>query len=250
MVAIGTDTTTGQAVALPVNLCASVAAAPEDAPRVGVLALQGGFHEHKVMLSRLGLEVLEVRQPRDLEQPLDGLVVPGGESTTMAHMAKNLGMLAPLRDFVASGRPVMGTCAGLIFLADEVAGQKQGGQELVGGLDVTVRRNFFGSQVDSFQTALQATFQPEPIEAVFIRAPAVTRVGEGVQVLSKLPEDGLSLGAEAAGMAVAVRQGALLGIAFHPELTGDSSWHAYFAEMLRTAKKQGHARVGGKRSRE
>ena len=205
------------AVPLPVNLCDAVSDAPAHAPLVGVLALQGGFHEHKVMLSLLGVQVCEVRQPTDLCQPLDGLVIPGGESTTMAHLAERLGLLEPLRAFVAGGRPVMGTCAGLIFLANDVAGQKLGGQQLVGGLDVTVHRNFFGSQVDSFTTALHATFAPSrAIETVFIRAPAVTRVGREVQVLSKLPDCGVGLGAEAAGMAVAVRQANLLGIAFHP----------------------------------
>ena len=103
-----------------------------------MLALQGGFHEHMVMLSKLGAKVSEVRQVHDLEAKLDGLVVPGGESTTMGHLAERLGLLEPLRTFVASGRPVMGTCAGLIFLANEVLGQKEGGQELVGGLDVSV----------------------------------------------------------------------------------------------------------------
>lgn len=148
---------------LPVNLCVHLSndiGQGSDAPLVGVLALQGGFHEHKVMLTRLGARVCEIRQTKDLTDELDGLVVPGGESTTMAHLARHLGMLEPLRQFVASGRPVMGTCAGLIMLAKEVDGQKQGGQELVGGLDVTVQRNFFGSQVDSFQTSLTATFAP------------------------------------------------------------------------------------------
>jgi 5'-phosphate synthase pdxT subunit len=120
-----------------------------DAPAIGVLALQGGFHEHMVMLSKLGAKVTEVRQVHDLDAKLDGLVVPGGESTTMGHLAERLGLLEPLRAFVASGKPVMGTCAGLIFLANEVLGQKEGGQELVGGLDVSVQRNFFGSQVAS-----------------------------------------------------------------------------------------------------
>ena len=132
--------------ALPVNLCVSIQDAPASAPLVGVLALQGGFHEHMVMLSKLGAKVTEVRQVQDLDAKLDGLVVPGGESTTMGHLAERLGLLEPLRAFVASGRPVMGTCAGLIFLANEVLGQKEGGQELVGGLDVSVQRNFFGSQ--------------------------------------------------------------------------------------------------------
>ena len=129
------------------NLAATVTTVTSsDAPAIGVLALQGGFHEHMVMLSKLGAKVTEVRQVQDLDAKLDGLVVPGGESTTMGHLAERLGLLEPLRAFVASGRPVMGTCAGLIFLANEVLGQKEGGQELVGGLDVSVQRNFLGSQ--------------------------------------------------------------------------------------------------------
>ena len=132
------------------NLAATVTTVTSsDAPAIGVLALQGGFHEHMVMLSKLGAKVTEVRQVQDLDATLDGLVVPGGESTTMGHLAERLGLLEPLRAFVKSGRPVMGTCAGLIFLANEVLGQKEGGQELVGGLDVSVQRNFFGSQVAS-----------------------------------------------------------------------------------------------------
>lgn len=137
------------------NLAAAVTTVTSsDAPAIGVLALQGGFHEHMVMLSKLGAKVTEVRQVQDLDAKLDGLVVPGGESTTMGHLAERLGLLEPLRAFVASGRPVMGTCAGLIFLANEVLGQKEGGQELVGGLDVSVQRNFFGSQVRALQCRL------------------------------------------------------------------------------------------------
>ena len=160
------------AIPLPTNLCVGIEEARSDAPLIGVLALQGGFHEHKVMLGRLGARVTEIRQPKDLTAELDALVVPGGESTTMAHLARHLCLLGPLRDFAASGRPVMGTCAGLIFLADDVDGQKEGGQELMGGLDVTVRRNYFGSQVDSFQTTLNATFAPEKdIDVRLPRAP-------------------------------------------------------------------------------
>ena len=155
------------------NLAAAVATVTSsDAPVIGVLALQGGFHEHMVMLCKLGAnehmvmlpklgaKVSEVRQVHDLEAKLDGLVVPGGESTPMGHLAERLGLLEPLRAFVASGRPVMGTCAGLIFLANDVLGQKEGGQELVGGLDVSVQRNFFGSQVVSPAAPLAACCLP------------------------------------------------------------------------------------------
>ena len=222
------------------NLAEAVAPPSEsDAPTIGVLSLQGGFHEHMVMLSKLGANVFEVRQTKDLEAARDGLVVPGGESTTMGHLAERLGLLKPLRAYVASGRPVMGTCAGLIFLADEVLGQKQGGQELVGGLDVSVQRNFFGSQVsapfhlrpppgaemlslrwcqgDSFETSLQATFAPDrAIPTVFIRAPVITRTGPKVNVLSHLDLKSVGLVADSPTLPVAVQQGNLLGMAFHP----------------------------------
>ena len=148
--------------AVVVTNLAEVVAPPSgsDAPTIGVLSLQGGFHEHMVMLSKLGANVFEVRQAKDLEAARDGLVVPGGESTTMGHLAERLGLVKPLRAYVASGRPVMGTCAGLIFLADEVLGQKQGGQELVGGLDISVQRNFFGSQVSTpFATCRRPSYE-------------------------------------------------------------------------------------------
>lgn len=220
---------------LPTNLCTGVALAKADALTIGVLALQGGFHEHKVMLSKLGARVHEVRQAVDLETHLDGLVIPGGESTTMANLARHLGLLEPLRAFVASGRPVMGTCAGLIFLADCVDGKKTGGQEHVGGLDVTVRRNYFGSQVDSFKTSLRASFSSvneNEVEAVFIRAPCITRLGDGVKVISSLETSSVGLTAETSALPVAVQQGKILGIAFHPELTTDTRWHSYFISLV------------------
>jgi len=225
---------------LPVNLCSKIETQLADhAPLVGVLALQGGFHEHKVMLARVGAKVTEVRQPKDLTAALHALVIPGGESTTMAHLARHLDLLQPLREFVASGRPVMGTCAGLIFLAKDVDGQKEGGQELVGGLDVTVHRNHFGSQVDSFQTTLTASFAPDrQIEAVFIRAPAITRVGHGVSILSSLDKKVVGLDPDGGQLAVAVQQANLLGVAFHPELTTDDSWHKYFMEMILSSLKK------------
>jgi len=219
------------------NLAEAVATVTSsDAPAIGVLALQGGFHEHMVMLSKLGAKVSEVRQVHDLEAKLDGLVVPGGESTTMGHLAERLGLLEPLRAFVASGRPVMGTCAGLIFLANDVIGQKEGGQELVGGLDVSVQRNFFGSQVDSFETTLSATFAPErAIPAVFIRAPVITRKGAKVKVLSQLDVKSVGLVSDTPQLPVAIQQGSLLGIAFHPELTEDDSWHRHFVSMVKNS---------------
>mmetsp|Transcript_748 Transcript_748/g.1274 ORF Transcript_748/g.1274 Transcript_748/m.1274 type:complete len:250 (-) Transcript_748:388-1137(-) len=237
---------------LPTNLCSPVADVAADGFTIGVLALQGGYHEHKVMLSHLGCRVQEIRKQQDMDSQLDGLVIPGGESTTMGHLAHRLGLIEPLRKFVASGRPVMGTCAGLIFLADQVDGQKAGGQELVGGLDVTVQRNFYGSQVESFETTLAPCFESDrQVPAVFIRAPAITRTGPGVKLLAHTE---LTAADERLGKAaddneqpavkrhrsdkdnrrvpVAVRQCNLLGMAFHPELTKDNCWHAYFVRMI------------------
>ena len=221
---------------LPVGLCDAVRPAPSaDAPRVGVLALHGGHHEHAVLLSRHGGAVTLVRQPDGLAG-LDGLVIPGGESTTMGHLAERLGMVEPLRAFVRV-HPVLGTCAGLIFLADELTGQKEGGQTFVGGLDVTVARNFFGEgQVDSFEAALAPSFAPDERRAtLFIRAPAITRVGAGVEVLASLDTAAVGLPGAARQLPVAVQQGHLVGLAFHPELTGDESWHAHWLGIVREA---------------
>lgn len=221
--------------AKPANLYDDVHIVSEDAPLVGVLALQGGFHEHKVMISQYGCRVVEIRQLRDFDLKLDAMVIPGGESTTMGHLAHRLGMLEPLRAFVASGKPVMGTCAGLIFIADDVSGQKEGGQQLVGGMDITVSRNFYGSQVDSFETQLKPSFAHKGAEvpAVFIRAPGITRTGPGVEVLAsyRMP----AAKADSKPVPVAVKQGSLLAMAFHPELTSDGCWHEYFAGMVKDA---------------
>ncbi len=194
-------------------------------PVVGVLALQGAFHEHAVMLRKLGAAAVEVRKPEQLVG-LDGLILPGGESTTMALIAERWGMVAPLRAWVQSGRPVWGTCAGMILLADRATGQKEGGQTLLGGLHVTVNRNYFGRQTESFETELAAPVLGEaPIHAVFIRAPAIVEVGPDVQVLARAAGHGEEV-------TVAVRQGPLLATAFHPELTPDLRWHRYFLEMI------------------
>ena len=226
------------------NLLAEVPTAGSlDGPTIGVLALQGGFHEHHVMLSKLGAQVREVRQTKDLDEQLDGLVVPGGESTTMAHLAERLGLLQPLRAFVASGRPVMGTCAGLIFLADEVLGQKEGGQELVGGLDISVRRNYFGSQTDSFETELNATFAPgRAINTLFIRAPVVVRTGPAVQVLSVLDLKSVGLVAETPTLPVAVQQNNLLALAFHPGACCPAPTYMHTRKPNRTACSPSAAR--------
>jgi 5'-phosphate synthase pdxT subunit len=188
--------------------------------RIGVLALQGAFIEHEKVLKRIGVEVIEVRLPQQLEA-LDGLVIPGGESTTIGKVARQWGLLEPLRAFGQSGRPLWGTCAGMIFMAKYVMDGKSD-QPLLGLMDVTVHRNAFGRQVDSFEADLEiAALGTEPFHAVFIRAPFIERVGEGVEVLAKLEGETI----------VAVRQGNLLATAFHPELTEDDRFHRYFLSL-------------------
>ncbi len=186
--------------------------------RVGVFALQGDVREHLLILSRLGAEALEVRSGEDLKD-IDGLVLPGGESTTMSKLIDIFELRKPLKDFVASGKPVFGTCAGMIMLATEVldAASKQRG---LAAMDISVRRNAFGTQLDSFETEL--SFAGKTAQVAFIRAPIVEVVGEGVEVLSTL-EDGRIVG---------VRQGNLLATSFHPELTGDKTVHSYFLGMI------------------
>jgi 5'-phosphate synthase pdxT subunit len=189
--------------------------------RIGLLALQGAFAEHVVILRRLGVDAVEVRTPDQLEG-LDGLILPGGESTTMGLVAERWGLVEPLRAWVREDKPTWGTCAGMILLADQATGQKRGGQPLIGGLHVTVNRNYFGRQVDSFETILNVpSFDPPTSPGVFIRAPAIVEIGEGVESLAELPGP----------IYVAVRQGSILATAFHPELTPDTRWHALFVEM-------------------
>ena len=200
---------------------------------IGVLALQGAFAEHIAMLRRLGAHAMEVRKPEELAA-CHGLIIPGGESTSMGLIAERWGLVTPLRAWVRSGRPTWGTCAGMILLAERAAGQKQGGQPLLGGLDVTVNRNFFGRQVDSFETMLDApALGPEPLPAVFIRAPAITEIGPGVEPLA---------GMDTAGghVYVAARQGAILATAFHPELTSDDRWHRLFLTMAQRFQEHAH----------
>lgn len=196
---------------------------------IGVLALQGDFREHVEVLRRLGVEAREVRQPRDLEG-VEGLIIPGGESTTIGRLAVKYDLVDPIRDLIAAGHPVWGTCAGLIFLARDIGGYEQ---PLLGVLDVVVERNAFGRQVDSFEIDLEIpdlaeVSTPEeahrPFRAVFIRAPVVKAVGPGVKVLARLPDETI----------VAVRQENILGTAFHPELTDDTRFHRYFLRMCRT----------------
>jgi len=206
-------------------------AAPAGAPRVGVLALQGDFREHRAAFARLGAATLEVRKPADLEHA-DGLVIPGGESTTIGKLMTHFGLTSPIRARHAAGMPVLGTCAGLITVARTIA---EGDQPLLGLIDIVARRNAFGRQVHSFEVDLEVpAFGPPPLRAVFIRAPWIDAVGPGVEVLATWQ-----------GHAVAARQGHVLVTAFHPELTGDTRVHDAFLAMVRAASsKTGAAGAG------
>lgn len=193
-------------------------------PRVGVLALQGDFREHLAVLNDLGADAVPVKRPEELAS-VAGLVIPGGESSVMDKLSRMFGLAEPLRAAVASGLPVYGTCAGLIMLSNTVL-DSISGQESIGGLDIVVRRNAFGSQLDSFETDLDIPVLGEtPMHAVFIRAPVVESVAPGVTVLAALGD----------GRVVAVEQGRLLGTSFHPEMTGDTRFHEYFLDKVRAA---------------
>lgn len=193
---------------------------------IGVLALQGAFIEHIKMVRQLGANAVEVRKAEQLAN-LDGLIIPGGESTTMGLIAQRWGLVEPLRRWVHEGHPTWGTCAGMILLAERATGQKQGGQQLLGGLDVAVSRNYFGRQVDSFEADLAVPqLGDEPVHAIFIRAPAITAVGEQTEVLATYST------ADNRSVIVAVRQGPILATAFHPELTADLRWHRLFLEIV------------------
>lgn len=188
-------------------------------PAIGVFALQGDVREHLQTLTALGAEAFAVRRPSELDR-CDGLVLPGGESTTMAKLARTFELLDPLRERIAGGMPTFGTCAGMILLADRIEGGTAD-QETIGGLDVTVRRNAFGRQVDSFEGDLDFAGLADPVHAVFIRAPWVEQTGPDVEVL-----------AVAQGHPVAVRQGHLLATSFHPEVDGDGRVHRVFLDMV------------------
>ncbi|MET7648319.1 pyridoxal 5'-phosphate synthase glutaminase subunit PdxT [Streptomyces sp. NPDC005426] len=192
-----------------------------DTPVIGVLALQGDVREHLIALASADALARPVRRPEELAE-VDGLVIPGGESTTMSKLAALFGMLDPLRERVRAGMPVYGTCAGMILLADKILDPRSG-QETVGGIDMIVRRNAFGRQNESFEAAVEvAGIDGGPVEGVFIRAPWVESVGAQAEVV-----------AEHGGHIVAVRQGNALATSFHPELTGDHRLHAYFVDMVR-----------------
>jgi 5'-phosphate synthase pdxT subunit len=197
-------------------------------PTIGVLALQGDVREHLHVLESLGVRPLAVRRESELAS-VDGMVVPGGESTTIAKLLRIFDLLDPLRARIADGLPVFGTCAGMILLADRIE-DGTADQETLGGLDITVRRNAFGRQVDSFETSLDFAGLTDPVHAVFIRAPWVESVGEGVDVLARVGEDPAH--GRAAGRIVAVRQGPLMATSFHPEVGGDGRVHRLFVDLV------------------
>ncbi|MFC7614161.1 pyridoxal 5'-phosphate synthase glutaminase subunit PdxT [Actinokineospora soli] len=201
-----------------------------DRPLIGVLALQGDVREHLAALGAAGADAITVRRAGELAR-VDGLVLPGGESTTISRLLAAFDLLEPLRARVAGGMPVYGSCAGMILLAEKIIGGRSD-QHQVGGIDAVVRRNAFGRQVDSFEADLDfAGLDGGPVHAVFIRAPWVESASASVEVLARVPD---TPGAgEAGGRIVAVRQGRVLATAFHPELTGDHRVHRLFADMVR-----------------
>ncbi len=201
-----------------------------DSPLIGVFALQGDVREHMAMLERAGARTMPVRRPSELAD-LDGIVLPGGESTTMYKLARTFELFEPLRERIRDGLPAFGTCAGMIMLADHIEGGIKG-QETIGGLDVVVRRNAFGRQVDSFEADVDVDFdeetEPFTFHAMFIRAPWVEKGGQSVDVVARVASG------DAVGRIVAVRQGSLLATSFHPEITGDHRMHALFVNMVQS----------------
>jgi pyridoxal 5'-phosphate synthase pdxT subunit len=196
------------------------------APVIGVLALQGDVREHLAMLSRVGARAVPVRRERELAG-VDGLVIPGGESTTIVKLAHHFDLFQPLHDRIAAGMPTYGSCAGMILLADRILGGTAD-QTTFGGIDVTVRRNAFGRQVESFEEPVNlADIDGGPVIAVFIRAPWVEEIGDRAQILGQISSG------KAAGRIVAIRQQHLLATSFHPEITGDARVHEYFVNMVR-----------------
>jgi len=188
--------------------------------KIGVLALQGAFIEHIHTLRRLGVEAVEVRTVQEL-RGIDGLIIPGGESTTMLKLARHYHLTKPLQQMIKEGKPIMGTCAGMILLASKIT---ESDMQTLCLMDIEVRRNAFGRQVDSFETDLAVpALGDEPFHAVFIRAPYIEHLGNGVEALARLDD----------GTVVAVRQDNLLALAFHPELSHDSRLHEYFLGMVK-----------------
>ena len=186
--------------------------------KIGVLALQGAFAEHVATLRAIGVEPVEVRLPEHLDD-IDGLILPGGESTTMRRLIARWGMRQPILDLAGRGAPIFGTCAGMIILAREIAG---GEEPVLPLLDVTVERNAFGRQLDSFETELSVPLLGDtPVDAVFIRAPVIERTGPGVEVMASLPD----------GRIIAVRERNVIATSFHPELAGETRFHRLVATM-------------------
>lgn len=190
--------------------------------RVGVLALQGAVAEHIRSLEKTGVEGVTVKHVEQLAD-LDGLIIPGGESTTIGKLMRKYGFIEAIRDFSGQGKPIFGTCAGLIVMAKEIEG---GEEPHLGLMDIKVSRNAFGRQRESFETDLDVKGLEAPLRAVFIRAPLITAVGDGVEVLSTYKDE-----------IVTARQGHLLVSSFHPELTDDFALHTYFVEMIKQAKQ-------------
>ncbi|TYZ68846.1 hypothetical protein PybrP1_001846 [[Pythium] brassicae (nom. inval.)] len=212
--------------------------------RVGVLALQGAFQEHIDMLHSVQLvdaatgravavRAFAVRLPEQLADA-DALVLPGGESTTIGKVATRWGLVEPLKQWVADQRPIWGTCAGMILLAQSAKHAEEGGQTLIGGIDVQVSRNFFGAQVRSFELPVDGPpgFRDRPYNAVFIRAPAIVSVGESIEELSRIRSAKPADGSDPTDVIIAARKNHILVTAFHPELTADNRWHEYFLQTV------------------
>jgi 5'-phosphate synthase pdxT subunit len=189
--------------------------------KIGVLSLQGAVSEHMYGIEQAGAIAIEIKRVEQLQE-IDGIIIPGGESTTIGHLMRLYGFIDALRDFSAQGKPVFGTCAGLIVIAGEIEGQAQAHLQL---MDIIVRRNAFGRQVDSFEVDLTFKGIEQPVKGVFIRAPLISDVGQDVEVLS-IHQDQI----------VAARQGHLLVTSFHPELTDDFQLHSYFVKMVEATK--------------
>lgn len=193
-------------------------------PRIGVLALQGDFREHIASLAELGADVVPLRRPEEIET-LDGVVIPGGESSVMDKLSRAFGVSEPLADAIRGGLPTYGTCAGMIMLSSRIT-DGISGQQTLDVLDTTVRRNAFGAQNDSFEIDIPMPDLGEaPVHAVFIRAPVVEQRGDGVHVLGALPD----------GQVVAVQQGNVIASAFHPEVAGEDRFHRRFLDLVRSA---------------
>jgi 5'-phosphate synthase pdxT subunit len=190
--------------------------------KIGVLALQGAFIEHISVIQQLGVEASPVRLPNELGS-LDGLIIPGGESTTILNLMQSFNFIQPLKELAQAGLPILGTCAGMVCLAKKVSNSINSNMETLAVMDMEVRRNAFGRQVDSFETELPVpALGDEPFAAIFIRAPIIERAGQQVEILAKLPND----------IAVAARQGKLVVSAFHPELSHDLRFHHYFLKIV------------------